>query len=120
MRLRFAAIAIAMVVLLAGCGGGESGTGTGTVATQPQPAPEPEFLQVNLPGEANPEAAGFLLAHKRGYFPQAKFHAWFIAPSDSARPPMYVDQELVNAAMVHEPQAIQAIDIGRPLVIFGS
>jgi putative hydroxymethylpyrimidine transport system substrate-binding protein len=105
-------------VLLAGCGSGTSETDTGT--TQRQPAPEPAFLQVNLPGEANPEAAGFLLAHKLGYFPQAKFHAWFIAPSDSARPPMYVDQELVNAAMVDEPQVIQAIDIGRPLVIFGS
>jgi putative hydroxymethylpyrimidine transport system substrate-binding protein len=116
---RIAALLAVAAVLLAGCGGGgtsEAGTGT----TQRQPAPEPAFLQVNLPGEANPEAAGFLLAHKLGYFPQAKFHAWFIAPSDSARPPMYVDQELVNAAMVHEPQAIQAIDIGRPLVIFGS
>lgn len=115
---RLAALLAMAAVLLAGCGSGESGTSAGT--THHQPAPEPDFLQVNLPGEANPEAAGFLLAHKLGYFPQAKFHAWFIAPSDFARPPMYVDQELVNAAMIREPQAIQAIDIGRPLVIFGS
>jgi len=72
-RLRFAAIAVAIAVLLVGCGGGESGTEAGT--TQPQPAPEPAFLQVNLPGEANPEAAGFLLAHRLGYFPDEKFRA---------------------------------------------
>lgn len=111
---------VVVALLLAGCGGGESETGTAAGTTQAQPASEPDFLQVNLPGEANPEAAGFLLAHKLGYFPDEKFHAWFIAPSDSARTPMYVDQELTDAAMVHEPQAIEAIDIGRPLVVFGS
>ncbi len=117
---RIAALLAVAAALLAGCGGGsESETDSGSTATT-QPDPASQFLQVNLPGEANPEAAAFLLAHKLGYFPQAKFHAWFVAPSDFSRPPMYVDQELVNAAMIREPQAIQAIDIGRPLVIFGS
>lgn len=104
-------------LLLVGCGGGDA---TDTTTTQRQPAPEYGSLQVNLPAKADPEAAGYLLANRLGYFPQEKFHAWYVAPSHPARPPMYVQQELVNAAISHEPQAIQAIEDGRPLVAFGS
>jgi len=108
-------VAAVMVVLLAGCGGdGE----TETKATQRPP--ETGALQVNLPGEAAPEAAGFLLSHARGYFPEAKIHVWFVAPSHAARPPMYVEQELVDAAMIHEPQLLLAREQGKPLVAFGS
>jgi len=101
---------------LTGCGGG--GGATDTAPTQ---APETyKYLKVNLPDKAGPHDAGFLLAHQLGYFPPTKLHVWFIAPSHPARPPMYVEEELVDAAIVHEPQLIQARDDGRPLVAFGS
>jgi len=117
--MRFAPVfllATVAALLLAGCGGGDEGA-TATEATKP---PAPPFLQVNLPGEAAPEAAGFLLAHRVGYFPQSRVHVWFVAPSHPARPPMYVEQELVDAAMIHEPQLILAREQGKPLVAFGS
>jgi putative hydroxymethylpyrimidine transport system substrate-binding protein len=111
-------LASVAAVLMTGCDGGANGSEAATETTWHRPVPR--FLQVNLPGEATPEAAGFLLAHQRGYFRQAKFHAWFIAPSDPARPPMYVEQELVDAAIIHEPQLILAREEGKPLVAFGS
>lgn len=103
---------------LSGCGDGSGETDTGR-APDSNDAPPP-FLQVNLPGKAGPEDAGFLLAHKLGYFPQGKLRVWFITPSHPARPPMYVEQELVDAAIAHEPQLILAQEQGKPLIAFGS
>jgi putative hydroxymethylpyrimidine transport system substrate-binding protein len=104
-------------VLLSGCGGGSDGE-TATGETQREPVHT--YLQVNLPGKAGPEEAGFLLAHRLGYFRQAKLNVWFVTPSHPARPPMYVEQELVDAAIVHGPQLIFAREDGKPLVAFGS
>jgi putative hydroxymethylpyrimidine transport system substrate-binding protein len=106
------------VALLSGCGdgGGDSDTG----ATPAAKTVSPRYLQVNLPGKAGPEEAGFLLAHDLGYFPQAGLRVWFITPSHPARPPMYVEQELVDAAMIHGPQLILAREQGKPLIAFGS
>ncbi len=104
-----------IAVLLSGCGGSD-----GETATREKPRHPPHtFLQVNLPGKAGPEEAGFLLAHRLGYFGKAKLNVSFVTPSHPARPPMYVEQELVNAALAHEPQLILAREEGKPLVAVG-
>ncbi|HEU4462461.1 MAG TPA: ABC transporter substrate-binding protein [Solirubrobacterales bacterium] len=118
-RRRLLLLGVVATLSLAGCGDG----GGGETETAKAPAAknaEPQFLQVNLPGKAGPEEAGFLLARRLGYFPDAGFRAWYITPSHPARPPMYVEQELVDAAIVHGPQLIMAREKGKPLIAFGS
>ncbi|HEU4738244.1 MAG TPA: ABC transporter substrate-binding protein [Solirubrobacterales bacterium] len=112
-------LGVLAMVSLAGCGSGDESKPETTKATSSGP-PDSQFLQINLPGKANPEEAGILLAHKLGYFPEAGFRGWFITPSHPARPPMYVEQELVDAAIVHGPQLILAREKGKPLIAFGS
>ena len=109
----------AAVILLAGCGGGASGTETTAPELKLQSA-ETQSLQVNLQGKADPEDAGYLLANRLGFFPEEKFHAWYITPSHPARPPMYVEQKLVDVAMIHGPQLVLAREEGKPIVAFGS
>jgi putative hydroxymethylpyrimidine transport system substrate-binding protein len=113
---RLAATAMVTAAFLGGCGGG---TATETEVTETR-LPEPPSLQVNFQGKVDAEDGGFLLAHRLGYFPEDKLGVYFVTPSHSARTPMYVEEELVDAAMIHAPQLILAREQGKPLVAFGS
>jgi putative hydroxymethylpyrimidine transport system substrate-binding protein len=114
---RLVATSLVTAAFLAGCGGDGDATETETANTPP---PETPGLQVNFQGKVGPPDAGFLLAHKLGYFPQNKLHVWFVTPSHPARTPMYIEQELEDAAIAYGPQLILAREQGKPLVAFGS
>ena len=112
-----AATTLATAALLSGCGGGDSAqTGT-TEAPPPNRIP---FAYVNLQGKASPEDAGLLLAHRLGYFPRARVHVIISTPAHPTRPPRYMDEERVAAALANGPQLILAREEGRPLVAIGS
>ena len=103
------------IVLLGGCGG-ESETETGTA----QPPWTFHAVRMDLEGEPDAEDAGPLLARKLGYFHQLKVGGEMLSPVHPARPTLWLNEELVNAALAREPQVVLAVDEGMPLVIVGS
>jgi putative hydroxymethylpyrimidine transport system substrate-binding protein len=103
-----------IAALLVGCGGGGD---SGDTETQP---PTFENIRVNLEGIAGPEDAGFVLADKLGYLREAGIGAWINSAIYPERPTKYVDEKLVDAALVYEPQVILAHEEGRQIVIVGS
>jgi putative hydroxymethylpyrimidine transport system substrate-binding protein len=104
----------AMAALLVGCGGADD---SGDTETGP---PTFENIRVNLEGVAGPEDAGIVLADGLGYLREAGIGAWINSAIYPERTTKYVDEELVDAALVYEPQVILAHEEGRRIVIVGS
>jgi putative hydroxymethylpyrimidine transport system substrate-binding protein len=105
----------AVASLLAGCGGGDSSAGT------TQPRPDFQNVRINYQGVAGPEDAGLAMAEELGYLQEDGIGAWINSPIYPERPTKYVDEELVDAALVHEPQVVLAdANEGRQIVIVGS
>lgn len=104
----------AVIVLLVGCGGGES-----TETTQAEWVFQD--AHINLEGMAGAEDAGLAMAEHLDYLTKAGIGASINSPILPERPTKYVDEELVDAALVHEPQLVLAVaEEDRPLVAVGS
>ena len=113
--LRILALLAAVASLLAGCGGGDSSSGDTPPRTGFQ------NVRINYQGVAGPEDAGLAMASELGYLHEGGIGAWINSPIYPERPTKYVDEELVDAALVHEPQVVLAdANEGRQLVIVGS
>lgn len=104
----------AVAALLVGCGSSQSTEATVT---------KPVFQEahINLEGVAGAEDAGLASAEHLNYLTEAGIGASINSPIYPERPTKYVDEELVDAALVHEPQLVlAAAEEGRQLVAVGS
>jgi putative hydroxymethylpyrimidine transport system substrate-binding protein len=106
-----------VAVLVAGCGGGGD---EGTAETRSQRPEKLREFAVTLDGYAGPETMGLLMADELGYFEEVGLDVSFSLPLYPVRPVNYVDQQIVDMAVSHEPQVVLARERGVPLVAVGS
>jgi putative hydroxymethylpyrimidine transport system substrate-binding protein len=111
-------VAVGVVaVLLAGCGGG---SGEETAEKSPARPQKLQKLEVTLDGFANPQTMGILMADKLGYFEEAGLDVSISKPLNPVRPINYVEQQIVDLAVSHEPQVVLAREKGAPITAVGS
>jgi putative hydroxymethylpyrimidine transport system substrate-binding protein len=121
------------IAVSAGCGGGNgtdaaqvsapeaTGASSGAVVAGKRCPETPDRnLWVGLEDFETPEAAGILMAKKRGYFADSGLRVSLV-PTPV---PEYVIPDLTGGiesiSLSHEPEAVLARDRGKPIVIVGS
>jgi putative hydroxymethylpyrimidine transport system substrate-binding protein len=106
-------LATALTLLVGyGCGGGSDET-----------EKEPwlfESLDLVLDGQAGPETAGLLTAHRLGYFEDLGLGLTITPPLNPERPVQYVADGSIDVGITHEPQLVLAQEEGAPIVAVGS
>lgn len=79
-----------------------------------------EKLTVLLDWFINPSHAPLFVAANQGYFKEQGLDVTFIGPADPADPPKLVAAGKADIAITYEPQLIQQIDHGLPLIRIGT
>lgn len=79
-----------------------------------------EKLTVLLDWFANPNHAPLFVAKDRGFFKEQGLDVELIAPADPADPPKLVAAGKADIAITYEPQFLQQIDSGLPLIRMGT
>ncbi len=77
-------------------------------------------LIVLLDWFANPSHAPLFVAEQQGYFKDVGLDVLFIGPSDPSDPPKLVAANKADIAITYEPQFIEQVEQGLPLVRFGT
>ncbi len=77
-------------------------------------------LTVILDWFPNPDHAPLYVAQQQGYFAQHGLTVKLIAPSDPNDPPKWVAAKQADVGITYEPQFMQQVDRGLPLIRFGS
>jgi len=75
-----------------------------------------EKLTVLLDWFANPDHAPLFVAEQQGYFKEAGLDVSLIGPADPSDPPKLVAAGKADIAITYEPQFIEQVDQGLPLV----
>jgi len=75
-----------------------------------------EKLTVLLDWFANPDHAPLFVAEQQGFFKEVGLEVELIGPADPADPPKLVAAGKADIAITYEPQLIEQIDQGLPLV----
>ncbi|HSW94014.1 MAG TPA: ABC transporter substrate-binding protein [Gammaproteobacteria bacterium] len=75
-----------------------------------------EKLTVLLDWFANPDHAPLLVAKEKGFFEEAGLDVKLIGPADPADPPKLVAAQKADIAITYEPDFIEQVDQGLPLV----
>lgn len=77
-------------------------------------------LTVILDWFPNPDHAPLYVAQQQGYFAQHGLTVKLIAPSDPNDPPKWVAAKQADIGITYEPQFMQQVDRGLPLIRFGT
>ncbi|MHB1946788.1 MAG: ABC transporter substrate-binding protein [Gammaproteobacteria bacterium] len=77
-------------------------------------------LTILLDWFANPNHAPLFVAKERGFFKEQGLDVELIAPSDPADPPKLVAAGKADIAITYEPQFMQQVDNGLPLIRIGT
>ncbi len=75
-----------------------------------------EKLTVILDWFANPDHAPLFVAEQKGYFKEAGLDVNLIGPADPADPPKLVAAGKADMAITYEPQFIEQVEQGLPLI----
>jgi len=75
-----------------------------------------EKLTVLLDWFANPDHAPLLVAKEKGFFEEAGLDVKLVGPADPADPPKLVAAQKADIAITYEPDFIEQVDQGLPLV----
>lgn len=81
---------------------------------------EPDKLVVLLDWFANPNHAPLFVAQQQGFFKEQGLNIELIGPSDPSDPPKLVAAGKADIAITYEPQFIEQIDKGLPLIRIGT
>ncbi len=79
-----------------------------------------EKLIVLLDWFANPDHAPLMVAQSQGFFKQAGLDVELIGPADPADPPKLVAAGKADIALDYQPQLLEQIDQGLPLIEIGT
>ncbi|EKD70712.1 MAG: hypothetical protein ACD_46C00429G0005 [uncultured bacterium] len=85
-----------------------------------KPSMANQKLTVLLDWFPNPSHAPLFVAEQQGYFKKAGLDVELIGPADSADPPKLVAAGKADIAITYEPQLIEQIEQGLPLVRIGT
>lgn len=89
----------------------------------PAPANSPEQklqkLSVILDWFPNPDHAPLVVAQQQGYFKEQGLEVELIGPADPADPPKLVAAGKADVAVTYEPEFMQQVDRGLPLISIG-
>lgn len=77
-------------------------------------------LTVALDWFINPDHAPLFVAEKQGYFKEQGLKIHLINPADSSDPPKLVAAGIADLALTYEPQFIDQIEQGLPLITIGT
>lgn len=77
-------------------------------------------LLVLLDWFANPDHAPLFVAEKQGYFKQQGLDVELVGPADPADPPKLVAAGKADIAITYQPQFLEQIDQGLPLIRIGT
>lgn len=77
-------------------------------------------LTVILDWFPNPDHAPLIVAQQQGYFKEQGLDVQLIGPSDPNDPPKLVAARKADIGITYEPQYIEQIDQGLPLISFGT
>jgi putative hydroxymethylpyrimidine transport system substrate-binding protein len=77
-------------------------------------------LVVLLDWFANPDHAPLFVAEQQGYFKEAGLDVELIGPADPSDPPKLVAAGKADIAITYEPQFIEQVDQGLPLIRIGT
>lgn len=80
---------------------------------------KPQKLTVMLDWFPNPDHAPLVIAQELGYFKQQGLDVELIGPADPADPPKLVAAGKADIALTYEPEFMQQIDRGLPLITIG-
>lgn len=90
---------------------------TTSIATTPA---KPQKLTVILDWFPNPDHAPLVVAQELGYFKQQGLDVELIGPADPADPPKLVAAGKADIAVTYEPEFMQQVDRGLPLITIGA
>jgi putative hydroxymethylpyrimidine transport system substrate-binding protein len=79
-----------------------------------------EKLTVILDWFPNPDHAPLIIAQQQNYFKEQNLEVELIGPADPNDPPKWVAAEKADIAITYEPQLMQQVDHGLPLVRIGT
>ncbi len=75
-----------------------------------------EKITVVLDWFANPDHAPLFVAEQKGFFKEAGLDVTLIGPADPADPPKWVAAGKADIAITYEPQLIEQVEQGLPLI----
>lgn len=81
---------------------------------------KPDKLIIALDWFANPDHAPLLIAQQQGFFAAQGLDVELIGPSDPNDPPKWVATGKADIALTYEPEFIEQVDHGLPLIRIGT
>jgi len=81
---------------------------------------KPQKLTVVLDWFINPDHAPLFVAEDQGFFKEQGLEVTLISPADSSDPPKLVAAEKADLAITYEPEFIDQIEQGLPLITIGT
>jgi putative hydroxymethylpyrimidine transport system substrate-binding protein len=79
-----------------------------------------EKLSVLLDWFPNPDHAPLIIAQQQGYFKEQGLDVELIGPADPSEPPKLVAAGKADIAITYEPEYMQQVDAGLPLICIGT
>jgi len=83
-------------------------------------APQLQKLTVMLDWFPNPDHAPLIIAQQQGFFKEQGLEVELIGPADPTDPPKMVAAGNADIGLTYEPEFMQQVDRGLPLVQFGT
>lgn len=83
-------------------------------------APDIDKLTVVLDWFPNPDHAPLIIAKQQGFFKEQGLDVTLIAPADPTDPPKWVAAGKAEIGITYEPEFMEQVDRGLPLIRFGT
>ena len=80
----------------------------------------PQTLTVVLDWFINPDHAPLIIAEQQGYFKEQNLEVKIIAPANPSDPQKWVAAGKADIGITYEPELMQLVDQGLPLISFGT
>lgn len=77
-------------------------------------------LTIALDWFVNPDHAPIIIAKEQGFFKEQGLNVELIGPSDPSEPPKWVAAKKVDLGITYEPEFMQQVDQGLPLIRVGT
>ena len=81
---------------------------------------EPEKLTVLLDWFQNPVHAPLIIAKQQGYFLEQNLNVELVDPADPMDTPKFIAENKADLGIVYQPDYIQQVDAGQPLISIGT
>ncbi|MBA3661181.1 MAG: ABC transporter substrate-binding protein [Gammaproteobacteria bacterium] len=81
---------------------------------------KPEKLSVALDWFINPDHAPLIVAQQQGFFKEQGLEVELLSPSDPTDPPKWVTAKKADIGITYEPEFMEQVDHGLPLIRIGT